>query len=284
MTTKSATSPKPFSGLAARVISALVGVGVLVGAGYFGGSKGWIVVAGAIVLLAQNEFGRIFFAKERVSERAVFLALTVFTFVVSIFKPDFALPMLAGCTVILFSIFMRLGEEAIDPSHRIASSALGTLGLLYVGILPGLALHLLTLQNGFQLFLVLLLTVFSGDIFAYFVGIRFRGPKLWPAASPNKTWSGSIGGLSGSILVGSLMGHWLLPDYSVPLLVATTFLGGVSAQMGDLFESLLKRAAGVKDSGTLMPGHGGLLDRIDGVLFCAPWFYLLHLWQAQLSN
>ncbi|MBX9765874.1 MAG: phosphatidate cytidylyltransferase, partial [Bdellovibrionales bacterium] len=73
----------------------------------------------------------------------------------------------------------------------------------------------------------------------------------------------------------------LLPDYSIPLLITAALFGGISAQIGDLFESLLKRAAGVKDSGSLMPGHGGLLDRIDGVLFCAPWFYVLYLWQAQ---
>ncbi|MBX9766788.1 MAG: phosphatidate cytidylyltransferase, partial [Bdellovibrionales bacterium] len=204
------TKPKLYSGLTLRLASALVAVAVLVGSAFLGGAKGWIVVAGLIVLLAQNEFARIFFAKERTSERATFLALTVFIFVVSIFRPDFALPLMAGCLVILLAVFIRLGEDGVEPQPRIASAAMAALGLLYVGVLPGLALHLLTLENGFYLFLLLLITVFAGDIFAYFVGIRFRGPKLWPAASPNKTWSGSVGGLIGSILLGTAAGHYLL--------------------------------------------------------------------------
>ena len=279
---KDGTPTKPlYSGLTLRIVSALVAVVALVGSAYFAGAKGWIVVAGLIVLLSQNEFSQIFFSSQRFVERATFTALAVLIFVVSIFRLEFALPLLAACLVVLVAVFIRLGEEGINPQERISAAALASLGLLYVGVLPGLAIHLLTLADGFQLFLLLLLTVFSGDIFAYFVGIRVRGPKLWISASPNKTWSGAIGGLIGSVAVGGVAGHWLLPEYSLPLLLSCLFFGAISAQVGDLFESLLKRAAGVKDSGSLMPGHGGLLDRIDGVLFCAPWFYVLFLWQGK---
>ena len=114
--------------------------------------------------------------------------------------------------------------------------------------------------------------VWATDIGAYFAGRTIGGPKLWPAVSPNKTWAGLIGGVAAASLFGAAMHGWAgLP---LRLTLATPVLA-VLAQGGDLYESWLKRRAGVKDSGKLLPGHGGVMDRLDGLVPVAPLAALL---------
>ena len=120
---------------------------------------------------------------------------------------------------------------------------------------------------GVELLLWVFITTWSVDIGAYFAGRTIGGPKLAPAISPNKTWAGLIGGLALATLFGWIM-HWQL-GLAMRLTLATPVLA-LLAQGGDLFESWLKRRAGMKDSGTLFPGHGGVLDRLDGLVPVAP--------------
>jgi phosphatidate cytidylyltransferase len=134
-------------------------------------------------------------------------------------------------------------------------------GFLYVAV-PAFALLVLNWLS-WQAVLWAMVVTWSTDIFAYFAGRAIGGPKLAPRISPNKTWAGLIGGMAGAGVLGALTGVILGID---PLLL---FLGapmGLLAQIGDLYESGVKRRAGVKDSGSLLPGHGGLLDRLDGLL------------------
>jgi phosphatidate cytidylyltransferase len=137
-------------------------------------------------------------------------------------------------------------------------------GFLYIA-LPTFALLVLS-WAWFELVFWLMLVTWATDIFAYFAGRSIGGPKLAPRISPNKTWAGLIGGMAGAAAVGALAA-WLfgisaeLPEF--------LWLGapmGLLAQLGDLYESRVKRRLGVKDSGTLLPGHGGVLDRVDGLL------------------
>jgi phosphatidate cytidylyltransferase len=134
-------------------------------------------------------------------------------------------------------------------------------GYAYVG-LPAFALAVLN-WAWFELVFWLMLVTWSTDIFAYFAGRSIGGPKLAPRISPNKTWAGLLGGMAGAAAVGALAG-WLLDMEPVFLFVGAGL--GLIAQLGDLYESRLKRRFGVKDSGTLIPGHGGVLDRVDGLL------------------
>jgi phosphatidate cytidylyltransferase len=150
-------------------------------------------------------------------------------------------------------------------------------GLLYIGLAGVTLIHLRgDAAAGRVNVLFLFLVVWASDIGAYLAGRRFGGPKLAPAISPNKTWSGAAGGLLSAMTVGlaaaSVMAPGGLPVGRV-LLVAAVL--GVLAQAGDLFESWLKRHFHVKDSSALIPGHGGLLDRLDGVLAAAPAAALL---------
>ena len=124
---------------------------------------------------------------------------------------------------------------------------------------------------------VVLMTGWFGDTGAYFAG-RFLGKtKLYPAISPGKTWAGAIGGLAGSFGAAALANAWFFPELGWGHGAVLTIVGGALGQCGDLVESMLKRARRVKDSGTLLPGHGGMLDRVDAVLFIGPWVYLYSL-------
>ncbi len=135
------------------------------------------------------------------------------------------------------------------------------------------------MRNGTAgLFIILFVfaCVWGADTFAYFFGKTFGGPKLAPAISPNKTWSGFIGGFIGAIVISCL----LELAFGYPIGLAAIFLAAylaLASQMGDLFESWIKRRFGHKDSGRIIPGHGGLLDRIDGLIFAIVAAWLLSL-------
>ena len=142
-------------------------------------------------------------------------------------------------------------------------------GIPYIA-LPGLALILIRQSPEYGLFAVLWLfaVVWSADTLAYVFGRLIGGPKLAPAISPNQTWAGLVGAISGGVVASAAMGWYGALPTVWPLLVA----GGVLAvleQLGDLFESAAKRRFGVKDSGRIIPGHGGVLDRVDGLIFAA---------------
>jgi phosphatidate cytidylyltransferase len=127
------------------------------------------------------------------------------------------------------------------------------------------------------LLLFVLIVVWVGDTAAYFVGRSFGVHKLAPAISPGKTWEGALGNLLGSVLGGWLFAY--VTDAPVRLMLGAAVVASIAGQVGDLLESVYKRAAEVKDSGTLLPGHGGVLDRIDALIFAAPavWVYFTHV-------
>jgi phosphatidate cytidylyltransferase len=130
--------------------------------------------------------------------------------------------------------------------------------------------------------LLLFAVVWTTDVMAFFCGRLAKGPKLWPAISPNKTWSGAIGGLVGAVVVGSALAHALGLD-GVPALAAVcAALSGI-AQAGDLLESAFKRHFGAKDTSALIPGHGGIMDRLDGFLCAVSAATLLGLARAGID-
>jgi phosphatidate cytidylyltransferase len=163
-----------------------------------------------------------------------------------------------------------MAEKLTQPALRLA------LGVLYIG-LAGIALIELRHDNeaGRANVLFLFLVVWASDIGAYMAGRAFGGPKLWPAVSPNKTWSGAAGGLLAAMLIALATAAFFTPGASAIAVVAVAGLLGVASQAGDLLESAIKRHFDVKDSSRLIPGHGGLLDRMDGVLAAAPVAALL---------
>ncbi|MGZ4106159.1 MAG: phosphatidate cytidylyltransferase, partial [Tumebacillaceae bacterium] len=125
--------------------------------------------------------------------------------------------------------------------------------------------------HGLAYFLFLLIAMWTTDTFAYFVGRALKGPKLWPAISPNKTVSGSVGGVVGAVVFGLIFAEILGVSMAPWMLLAAIL--SVLGQLGDFVESGLKRSLDVKDSGAILPGHGGVLDRFDSFLFTAPLAY-----------
>jgi len=174
--------------------------------------------------------------------------------------------LLAGAPL-LFAVILL---ASATPRGAAGSLGWASFGLPYL-VLPIWALYELHRLHP-RLLLVFLLAVWANDSVAFLVGSAWGRRKLAPQLSPNKTWEGAAGGLLGSGLVGYLGLRWLGADPLWPILAAL-LLSSIAAQLGDLVESMLKRAAGVKDSGTLLPGHGGLLDRLDAIILAGPVFY-----------
>ena len=167
-----------------------------------------------------------------------------------------------SCLVFLFRI-RDIRKSAIELSLLL-------MGFLYVPLLLGHLVLLRGISHGVQWILLLLVIVMAGDTAAFYTGTTFGRTKLYPVVSPNKSIEGAVGGLAGS-LAGSLVAKFtFFTELGVLDAVAAAVLLGVLGQLGDLFESLLKRSFGVKDSGRIVPGHGGILDRLDSVLFAAP--------------
>ena len=152
---------------------------------------------------------------------------------------------------------------------------LNVMGLLVL-LPPGLAaLYLLNYDSGRLLLLAVVVVVAAADIGAWFVGRRYGRHRLAAAVSPAKSWEGFCGGLAACLLLAALLAWWLpLPQLSRPALFALIAVTALASVLGDLLESMVKRHCGVKDSGTLLPGHGGLLDRIDGLTAALPVFAL----------
>lgn len=148
-------------------------------------------------------------------------------------------------------------------------------GVIWVGGGGAGAVSILMLapQDGTFLLIATFLTIACGDIFAYFIGTRFGKHKLAPSISPGKSWEGFVGGVVGSLAGGALFAG-LLFDLSLPEGLGIGGIVALLAPAGDLVESLAKRELGIKDSGRILPGHGGFLDRLDAILFCCPVVYL----------
>ena len=201
-------------------------------------------------------------------------------------RPDLMAPAIGALALALFVVCAFR-----SPVNRVLpDTAYSVFGLLYIGVSLS-TLYLLSAQeNGPSLLLFLFCVVWAGDIAALYIGRSLGRRKLAPKLSPNKTWEGSIGSVAGSILVAVLLvwGAGRLAERSIEALsfpgselhwIGLAVLLNVAAQVGDLVESAIKRGAGVKDSGRLLPGHGGILDRIDALLLAAPV-----LWYAQLAQ
>ncbi len=187
---------------------------------------------------------------------------------------DWAGVLSAGMVVALFAATL-LQRGTLEQAPRTA--ALSTLAWAYTGLLPA-AVVALRENAGWQWVVLLFLVTWANDTFAYFAG-RFLGKRpLAPRISPKKTWEGFWGGAVGSLALSLFVKFVFLPDLGVPAALVVGAGAAVLGPLGDLAESALKRAAGVKDSGRIIPGHGGLLDRIDAVLFVAPWVVACALW------
>lgn len=264
-----------------RVLTAVVGVPLLLGAAYLGGWYFGVLVL-ALGLLAQHE---VYGLMERAAVRpwkAVGLLLGALLALRALVPFALPLALVGGLGVLAWSPFSRAEQPLLSLGATV-------LGVLY----PTALLAFLTdlrLARGpavgdleaFFLTLMVFLLVWATDILAYYTGKAIGKHKLAPAISPKKTWEGSVGGALGAVGAAVALKLTLVAFLAWPHVLALALLCGVVSQLGDLAESRFKRAAGVKDSGTILPGHGGLLDRFDAMLLAGPLAYLYLAYVARL--
>lgn len=178
--------------------------------------------------------------------------------------------LLVGTLMLFFSSWTDKRTSAARLSYFLYPGS-GFMSLLILAFPGGLS------PGGFdyQVPLILLVLIWANDSVAYITGRAFGKTALWPSISPKKTVEGAVGGLLGTALLAWLF-HLIVPDFSLTQLLAIAFVVAIFSPLGDLFESQIKRRAGVKDSGRWLPGHGGLLDRLDSLLWVAPAYFILH--------
>lgn len=258
-----------------RVISALLAGFALLGMAYYFERIGLYVACTIAIVLGIREYSRMAFLHWKMPSHTNYLywAVSVLFYGLMIKYDQQGLLWFALCNALFFVGVLWATRGAVSNDDLLPAIAMGTFGMLYCVLFPFFAVRLVALDEGPQWFLFLLLVVFFGDTFAYFGG-RFLGRhKLMPLISPNKTLEGCVAGLIGSALAGTV--HLRVVGMDVKLLDTLVFClsCGFAAQSGDLLISLVKRVAQVKDSGHIMPGHGGILDRLDGVFIACPLVY-----------
>ena len=216
--------------------------------------------------------GLIFKKEDSLIVKSVFFFVLLINFSVVVFYPGISLPVFCFISVSFLALTLALQTE--PGLETISKNQMASIfGFFYIGVLPAVASRILDLPHGITWFFGLLSFVFGGDVAAYFAGRFFGKRKLSPMISPKKTIEGAIGGIIGSLIAGTIFSY-LLSHQNPMKVFLVAIVSGILGQAGDLFESLLKRVANTKDSGRLMPGHGGVLDRLDGILFAAPVVYL----------
>jgi phosphatidate cytidylyltransferase len=248
-----------------RILTALVLIPLVV----------WVVLAGpqwpvlaimaAVGLIAFHEFDNIAgaqgIAKSGLAGMLAGLAL--------LFAPEPAWLIL----VIVAIALMALGLRQTDLAKALPGAATALLGAVYIFGAWRCAIALRAINPHWLM--IALLVSWAGDTAALYVGRTLGRHKLAPRVSPSKTWEGSIGSVAGGVLVAGIYAHYLIPSAALWPVLAVSAAGNIAGQLGDLCESAFKRGAGVKDSGTTLPGHGGWLDRIDSSLFSIPVVYAL---------
>lgn len=188
--------------------------------------------------------------------------------------PDLLLLTIPAFTIVIMSAAMLRRSAPFEK--MLPSMGATVLGVLYVAMLGG---HLVSIRNGFKMPLAarllsfFFLVVMGSDTGAYYTGRALGRHKLAPSISPGKTWEGAIGGMLASLLFSALAHFWFFPELKLTAALPLAAVMNVLGVIGDLTESALKRGAGAKDAAKILPGHGGLLDRLDSLLFNAPVIY-----------
>jgi phosphatidate cytidylyltransferase len=259
-----------------RIITALIALPLLV---LFLIKAGPVLFAGLVVVstaLALHELYSMGLPAERRLEKCLAIAAGTLLAILFCWQRPHLFEAALVAAFLVFTILFLLRFR--DLTTVVPQLSLVLFGFFYIPLLLGHLSLLRGLPFGRQWVFLVLVIIMIGDSAAYFVGISLGKRRLYPAISPKKSIEGSIGGLAGSILGALACKAIFFSQLTIP---DCLFLGaglGLLGQVGDLFESMLKRAFGVKDSGTLVPGHGGLLDRLDSLLFAFAPAYYYALW------
>jgi phosphatidate cytidylyltransferase len=268
-------------------------------------------VAGLVALLAIHELLKLSQAYGIRPFRAATLMFSCLFFLAIAIHPGttdalstagFAYFAIAGAALAPF-FFLALGMRSGELASGFPAAMVSAFAFVYIALPMASLVSMREQWRGGFFLLYLLLLVWAGDIFAYFIGKPFGRHRMSPRVSPNKTWEGALASVVASVGVGVLMFHYAVPissallkarlierkdgifspEASLVTIIVLSVVLNIAAQLGDLVESLIKRGAGMKDSGTILPGHGGMFDRIDALLFAAPVLWSYMAWRVMMQ-
>jgi phosphatidate cytidylyltransferase len=258
-----------------RIITAVIFLPVLIASILIS----WLAPLFVALAVAAMAFGLYEFwllARRREMKPDVVVGFAAAAAVLTVFyfnEPPLLLLILPAFTIVALSAEMLRGA----PFEKMMASVGATvLGVMYVALLGG---HLVAVRTGFaqalsaDLLAFFFLVIMGSDTGAYYTGRTFGRRKLAPKISPRKTWEGAIGGMAASLVMAAVAHYWFFPELPLKVGLPLAALMNVLGVVGDLTESALKRGAGAKDAAQILPGHGGLLDRLDSLLFNAPVIY-----------
>lgn len=265
-----------------RIITAIVFLPILFSILWLAPPVWFAALAGLAILLGLQEYFSLSRQGGLIQAMAAALAiLAAFYFE----RHDLVAAAVAALVTVelLFQLFTNAKQD--DFGHVLSDAAIRVFGVLYVVVLGGYIVGLTVVESPIEKLSAKLLSfffivVFAGDTGAYFTGRRFGRRKLAPKVSPGKTVEGLIGGLAGNIIAALIIRFTFFPELKTEYAIVLALVMGLLGVTGDLCESMLKRGAKAKDAGKLIPGHGGLLDRLDSMVFNAPllyYFYALFL-------
>lgn len=254
-----------------RWITGIIAVPILFGIIAWGGETVFAVLIIAVTLRGMDEYNRMAFGSDACVEKmATMIAALLILLTAWYANPPVLL------AVLVLSVMMVLILNLFEVRKRgldMTTAGRAILGILYI---PFLMAHLILLRqtvSGVLWVFFVLILAFAGDIAAFYVGRQFGKRKLYPEVSPAKTVEGTVGLVIGSVVGCLVFRQLFFQTLPVGHAVVLGVVGSALGQVGDLCESVLKRAAGVKDSGALFPGHGGILDRLDCLMFIFPFVY-----------
>jgi phosphatidate cytidylyltransferase len=253
-----------------RWITAIVAVPVLFWVIAFGGRTVFFVLIAIASLIGVYEYNRMAFGSGFYLEKTATIAACLF-FLFSAFSGNIELIVALAVFSVMAALILNL-LRIKNHGYGSNSSPRVVLGIMYVPLLMAHFIFIRDLPSGVLWVFYALVIAFAGDIAAYYVGRTFGKKKFFAEVSPGKTTEGTMGLILGSIL-GSVAFIIFFPLLPVHHAVLIGFFAGIIGQLGDLAESVIKREAGVKDSGVILPGHGGILDRLDCLLFIVPFIF-----------
>ena len=253
---QSLASNKP-SNQTLRILTATIAIPLIVGIIYLGSPYLDIIAIAVLVCLAR-EWARMSMGNENYALPYLLSGLLLGNLYFDLSFGDYAF--YGSIVIALFSF------HAMMKPKRLKNFLINLAGTLYISWSVYILIYLF--HEGLELFFLWLLTIiWASDTGAYFAGKNLGGPKLAPSVSPNKTWSGFVGGIVTATLVGTITSPYLQELYtSLPQIIGVCIYLSLMSHLGDLLESIVKRYYDVKDSGTMIPGHGGVLDRLDSML------------------
>ena len=266
----------------ARILTAIVFLPILFSILWLGPPVWFAALAGLAIVLGLYEYYAL------TKSNGLVLGIVAAAAILAAFyfhRHDLVLAILAALVTVELLVQLFSNAHQDDFSHVLADAAVRVFGILYVVVLGGYIVALTMIESPIpklpaKLLTLFFMVVFAGDTGAYFTGRKFGRRKLAPKVSPGKTVEGLIGGLAGNVIAAVAAHYWFFPELKLELAIPLAVVMGFLGVTGDLCESMLKRGAKAKDAGKLIPGHGGLLDRLDSMVFNAPllfYFYVIFL-------